>query len=392
MTRHFIPLFVLIVATLAASSWCADKIRAAYERSFQRPLDVEILSRADIAGDAILDKLAGGKIVQMTASGNELWTLKELDSGHVLVIKTRQSEEKRGAIEWALTLAFYATIALALMAWLWPLTRDLRTLELAVARFGDRNWAFDANIRPHSQIFPLADTFQRMAHRIDELIASHKDMSNAVAHEIKTPLARMQFELEMARQAGSPEEAKKWIDGVENDTNVINDLITATLNYAILERAGVSINLSGHDFRALLPAIVDSAARDAPPGVPATVEMHGDVSQVICDVQLLDAVIRNLVSNAVRYAKSQVQVRFGSQSGYWLLTVDDDGTGIRESERRRVFDPFVQLDQSAANKTGFGLGLAIVRRIMEWHKGAAVALDSPLGGARLEIRWPTRLP
>ena len=92
------------------------------------------------------------------------------------------------------------------MIWIWPLTRDLRTLEKAAAQYGNRNWQFAAPIKQHSQIYPLAQTFRKMAARIDGLIASHQDMSNAVSHEIKTPLSRMQFEIELAHNATSVEE------------------------------------------------------------------------------------------------------------------------------------------------------------------------------------------
>ena len=91
------------------------------------------------------------------------------------------------------------------MVWLWPMTRDLRTLERSTVRFGDRNWSFDASIAKRSPVYPLAAAFRRMAARIDGLIGSHKDMSNALSHEIKTPLARMRFEIELARVAADRE-------------------------------------------------------------------------------------------------------------------------------------------------------------------------------------------
>ena len=87
---------------------------------------------------------------------------------------------------------FYAAIALVIMVWLWPMTRDLRTLERSTVRFGDRNWSFDASHRERARrCIRSPQAFRRMAARIDGLIGSHKDMSNALSHEIKTPLARM---------------------------------------------------------------------------------------------------------------------------------------------------------------------------------------------------------
>src|SRR4029077_10608365 len=140
---------------------------------------------------------------------------------------------QRGPLEWALTIVFYGLMALVLMFWIWPLTRDLRALEKAAARYGNRNWRFTAGIKPHSQIYPLAETFRRMAARIDGLIASHKDMSNAVSHEIKTPLSRMQFEFELARNALSVVDVKSSLSNIKTDIDAIDGLVRATLGYAI---------------------------------------------------------------------------------------------------------------------------------------------------------------
>jgi len=144
----------------------------------------------------------------MRSSTGDSWVLKRIDDAHVLALKSPEPAGQKGPLEWGLTIMFYALIALVLMFWIWPLTRDLRVLEKAAAQYGNRNWRFDAGIKPHSQIYPLAQTFRRMAARIDGLIASHKDMSNAVSHEIKTPLSRMQFEIELAQQAHSMAEVK----------------------------------------------------------------------------------------------------------------------------------------------------------------------------------------
>src|SRR5277367_1420211 len=119
--------------------------------------------------------------------------------------------------------------------------RDLRALEKSAARFGNKNWVFDAHIKPRSQIYALAQTFRKMAARIDGLIASHKDMSNAVSHEIKTPLARMQFEIELAQQ--SP------------------------------------------------------ASR---PGLEVITEVSAGADAVICDLYLIESVLKNLLYNAAR--------------------------------------------------------------------------------------------
>jgi two-component system OmpR family sensor kinase len=286
------------------------------------------------------------------------------------------------------TLLFYAVIALVIMIWIWPLRRDLRTLEKAAAGYGNKNWAFDAAINPRSQIHSLAQSFRKMAARIDGLIASHRDMSNAVSHEIKTPLARMQFEIELAQQAQSAPEVKASLANIKADIGAINDLVTATLNYAILERADMTLNVGTYDFRSLIPAIAECVKREARPEIRLCAEVHGDAAQVNCDLHLIESVLKNLLYNASRYARRDIRVAFSSHDGVNELLVDDDGPGIPESDRKRAFESFVQLDQAKNKRRGFGLGLAIVKRVIEWHEGEVVICESPLGGARFCATWP----
>jgi len=113
-----------------------------------------------------------------------------------------------------------------------------------------------------------------------------------------------------------------------------------------------------------------------------------DATRIRCDAHLLETVVRNLLHNAVKYARSRVELSFATQSGEHVLRVDDDGPGIPRADRSRVFESFVQLERSSGPKTGFGLGLAIVKRAIEWHGGRVAVETSDLGGARFEARWP----
>jgi two-component system, OmpR family, sensor kinase len=426
MARHFLGLYLLIVLTLAAVSWGQDRLLqiygtqgAAEDKSLalamtilenqlrgvppenwkpvvaaaaaKAGVDMELFATADITGRKTLDKLGGGKIANMRAAGGASWALKQLDPAHVLAIEYIEPETQRGLLEWMLTLLFYAAIALVMMIWIWPLTRDLRALEKAAAQFGDRNWRFDSDIKPHSQIYRLATTFRAMAARIDGLIASHKDMSNAVSHEIKTPLARMQFEIELANQADNRAEVKNALLNIKSDITAINDLVTATLDYAILERAEMTLNIGAHNFTSLIPAIVDAVRRDVPPEILVACDVQGDAGQVNCDAHLIEAVLKNLLYNASRYARRSICVSFSARDGLNRLLVDDDGPGIPQPDRKRAFESFVQLDRSRTKKTGFGLGLAIVKRAIEWHGGAVSISESPQGGARFLVTWPADL-
>jgi two-component system OmpR family sensor kinase len=426
MGRHFVTLYALIVVTLAAVSWGQDQLIRVYDQrgaiadeeathgallatvstqlrdiapaersqwianlAHDSDVDIELFDLQDIAGAETLARLAAGRRAVMDAANGQIWILQKLaDADQVLAFKYAPPAAGRTALEWTLVIVFYAAIALVLMLWLWPLTRDLRQLERSTTTFGDRNWRFESGIGPRSQVYPLAQAFRRMAARIDGLITSHKDMSNAMSHEIKTPLARMRFEIEMARSANDSRKLGEHLDNLNRDIDELNAFVSATLEYAILERAEVALNVAEHDFTHILPAVAESVRRAALTDIDIASDVAADATRVKCDAHLLETVVRNLLHNAVRYARSRIELSFTTEGGEHILRVDDDGPGIPSADRARVFESFVQLDRGSAPKSGFGLGLAIVKRTIEWHGGRVGVDASGLGGARFEVRWP----
>lgn len=128
------------------------------------------------------------------------------------------------------------------------------------------------------------------------------------------------------------------------------------------------------------------------------IELESTSQEVEADIQSvhvhgsaphLARLVRNLVDNASRYGDCHMAVRLVEEAGYAVLTVDDDGSGVPEADRARVFERFTRLDDSRARASGgVGIGLALVRRVAEWHGGSVTVDDAPIGGARFEVRLP----
>ena len=259
MARHFLTLYLSIVITLAAVSWGQERLwqcvrRRARTRAMLPQAGVlavawppaadsaeRTATRSPVAtlrarpgstsscwnrrtspAPARSTPSHAANRVLMDGADGRAWLLQRLEQdGRVLAFRF-ENEAQRGLPDWLLAFVFYAAIALVIMVWLWPMTRDLRALERSTVRFGDRNWSFDAPIAPRSPVYPLAEAFRRMAARIDGLIGSHKDMSNALSHEIKTPLARMRFEIELARVAADREALQRHLDHLNTDVTELN--------------------------------------------------------------------------------------------------------------------------------------------------------------------------
>lgn len=199
------------------------------------------------------------------------------------------------------------------------------------------------------------------AARIDRLIASHKDISNALSHEIKTPLPHMRFEIEMVRMTQTPQKITEHLDNIARNVDQLNAFVTATLDYAILERAELTLNVARHGFTHILPAIAASVKRNAPSSTTIECDVDPNAKAATCEIHLLETVVRNLPHNALRYPRSQVRLQFCLEGTGYVLRVDDDGPSIAPADRERVFESFVQLDSDGRVKSGFGLALAIVK-------------------------------
>lgn len=363
-------------------------------------ISLELIDQADLAGAFAMSELDNNKVVSLQEDSRTWWLLAQLNtSDQILSIRYQYASPQRSALEWLLLFLFYAAIALAVMLWVWPLSRDMQRLKQATLGFGQRNWSFNVHLSQRSQVRELSQAFNTMAQRINSLVQSHKDMSNAVSHEIKTPLARMKFAIELIEHElqhvgdknvdDKGEEIPKHLNAISDDIDKLNALISATMKYAILDSADFSLNLDQHDFTSLLPALAEGMK------IPAHIEVKLNINpaakRVCCDGYLMETLINNLLANAIRFAKAKVAVEFVRCDDQYVLTVDDDGPGIPIQDQQRVFHSFVQLSNSNGAGGDFGLGLAIVKKIAEWHQGSVKIVSSSLGGTCFEVCWPCEL-
>lgn len=286
--------------------------------------------------------------------------------------------------------------ALALLAWIALFWRDLKRIDRAADCVGAGQFDVNVNIRKGSALRPIADSFNRMAERIGKLVNSHRDLTNAVSHELKTPLARLRFALSLAEEA-SPAERESLLRKMHLDVDELDSLVQEMLLYSRLERNTTpDIALASVPVESWLPNAVEDeieAAQASDISVPVAVESN--VADAPCEPKFMARAVQNLVRNALRFAKSRVVVHVEEDRQRFRIHVDDDGPGIPAADQARLFVPFARLESSRTrqdNAGGTGLGLAIVQRIAEWHGGRATISTSSLGGARITIEWPAMKP
>ena len=279
---------------------------------------------------------------------------------------------------------------IALWFWVRPVWRDLETLRQTARDLGDGD--FEARSPPaRSQIFaPLSDTMNSMAERVQQLLATHRELSSAISHELRTPIARMRFALEMLSDTDDGTERERLWAMMEADLDELDHLIDTSLTYARFEREAPEPHFSSVRFADWLRDEVD-AVRLLGRDLTITVDTAKlpEIVAVDIDRKAMPYALRNLLRNAFKYASKQISVSSEHHQGNIIVHVDDDGIGIPPEDRESVFSAFTRLDRSRDRSTGgYGLGLAITRRVLELHGGTATADAAPLGGARFTLTWP----
>ncbi|UEG60115.1 MULTISPECIES: ATP-binding protein [Stutzerimonas stutzeri subgroup] len=274
------------------------------------------------------------------------------------------------------------------------LEQRLSVLEGAATRIAAGNLETRVPDVGTDSVGRLAAAFNGMARHLQRLLAVQREMVSAVAHELRTPVARLRFGLEMSAEAQTDEARRKYLEGMDGDIDDLDALVDEMLVYSRLERGSPTLHFQQVDLGALVDQVIgELAPLRADVGVSrgeCTTAADGSC-WAEAEPQYLRRALSNLITNAMRHAESRVQVSFAIDGQTVRLEVDDDGPGVPEADWEKVFTPFLRLDDSRTRASGgHGLGLSIVRRIIYWHGGRSQLGHSDLGGARFSLVWPRR--
>ena len=263
------------------------------------------------------------------------------------------------------------------------------TLEKAAGRVGEGHFDFQIDMRKGAALYPLADSLNKMKDRIAALLGSHKNLTNAISHEFRTPITRLRFRHVLAIDARTISEKDEQLRNMDTAIDQLDDLSTELLEYARLDRETPVLDVAPIDAVTWLEGLADEAREvGTSEHRDVTVAIMAEIDNVDGDYRYLSRAVANLLRNAVHYCKARVELRIERINGKFALHVDDDGPGIPATEREHLFEPFTRLDKSRDRQSGgFGIGLAIVRQIARWHGGTATISESRLGGARVSLIW-----
>lgn len=301
----------------------------------------------------------------------------------------RSVDAVRQALWWVLPalIALVAAVAWALVG------RALRPVEAIRAEVeaigGTTMHRRVPEPRSQDEVGRLARTMNAMLGRLEASARRQRQFVSDASHELRSPVATIRADLEVAQLEGAGADWPAVATSVLREEARLERLIDDLLVLAAADEGASTRRAAPVSLAAI---VIEDAARAR--RVPVIVRVAGpegaDPAPVHGDAAQLRRVVANLVDNAARHARSRVDVTLDAEPGRCVrLTVDDDGDGIAPADRRRVFERFARLDEARArDRGGAGLGLAVVRSLVERHGGTVTVGESPTGGARLVVVLP----
>lgn len=278
-------------------------------------------------------------------------------------------------------------VAIAIAVLLRPLFRQLRVLEQTADAIAGGNLSARVDLQKADSAKTLARAFNDMATRVETLLRTQSELLQAVSHELRTPLARINFAIDLIRTAKDDRERDSRLESLDTAAQELDELVGELLQYIRHETGAAQPALESIE---LLPLVEELIEKESLVRETIQFEIGPELSRgnvrLVADRSGLTRVLSNLLANAGRFSRSRVIVNARTLPIGTTLDIDDDGTGVPESDRERMFEPFVRLEETGR---GAGLGLSLVKRIVANHGGTVRALESPLGGCRICTFWST---
>ena len=266
--------------------------------------------------------------------------------------------------------------------------RPLREFSDKIEKVQAQNLA-DSRIEENQvkELNQLSVSYNRMLERLSDAFEIQRQFTANAAHELRTPLALMQVQLDLYHSNGHPDndaDTVQMIKMVTEQNDRLNKMVKTLLDMSELQTVG-------RDDEIVLDALVDEVLEDLEPLAEGkNIRLIGkckDITMVGSDI-LIYRLVYNLVENAIKYNHSggQVTVTADRREKHVYLSVEDTGAGIPEELKERVFEPFFRVDKSRSRELGgVGLGLALVREIVRVHDGSITVKSNPSGGTIFEV-------
>ena len=377
-----------ILESLPQQQWPLQMAEIA--KNFGFAISIKPLSSLELPQALNTKVLEGELVAQFYETSDEQYYSRLFDSDYYIHAGPLVNFWFEKYVIYAILTALALLLSIAILFWVVPLWRSLLSLDQAANELGEGNFDTRVENRGFKPIKKITNSFNLMAEHIQNLVVSHKDLTNAVSHELRTPLARLRFGLEMMQS--SPDESKRehYFKEMNTDIEELETLISELLTYARIERDSHTISYQQCE---LLPWLEEQTQRlsalTKDKKLVTNFKSIAIENSAQVEPKLLARALSNLVTNAIRHAQSVILVSANIKDNQLRIIVDDDGSGFSPEIDQSIFEPFKRGDISRDRDSGgFGLGLGIVKQIVGWHKGSIEISQSEMGGARFIMSLP----
>jgi signal transduction histidine kinase len=258
--------------------------------------------------------------------------------------------------------------------------RPYNQLMTSIKQISEGDFSTVVEVKKQSEFTDLADAFNNMTYKIQEMIQEKQRLIADVSHELRSPLTRMRVGMEILQK--DPEGRKKYIDKAILEIDNLNKMIQEILDISKLE-LDYSLELEKINFIEFIKSsLEDNQILFQEHNINVKTEFDSDEIFVEIDLKLMERVMNNIFSNTIKYSpkNSIVTIKLSKKTDLIIFTIKDQGEGVKKEDYEKIFEPFYRTDESRTRKTGgTGLGLAIVKKIINYHKGK-VWVSSPDNG------------
>ena len=271
---------------------------------------------------------------------------------------------------------------------IWLIRRPINRFALVAKKLGEGDYTIRANEKEPAPIDGLATSFNAMADQIESTIKEQEVMIGAIPHELRTPISRLRFICSLARKHNPSAELSSSLDDLDQNFDELEEIISQLLEL-LKAKQKENLKVTTFEFEAMVDELMCEFSSQT--GVKIEKELAEEF-QVTANRGLLFRAVSNVMRNAVKYASSTVKIKAFQKNGSIYIVVDDDGPGIQAEHAEIIFSPFSRIDESRNKQSGgVGLGLSIVKAIMQKLGGTVEAHSNEWNGARITLCWPKEL-
>jgi signal transduction histidine kinase len=302
-----------------------------------------------------------------------------LGNGNTLGVRERGHFGPRGT--WFLPMlgGLAVLLAVGLLPLSRSITRRIEQLAEGARRWGEGDLGHRVPVSGRDEIAALATRFNQTAAAIETLLAQERQMLASASHEFRSPLARIRMALELLAEDADPARRTELSRRASEDIAELDGLVEELLLAARAQPGVPRRPLTQVDLLALVQGEAET--------VGGTVT--GEPLPCLCEPPMVKRLVRNLMNNARLYGGGAIRAEVRREGSSVLVAVEDDGPGVPEVERERIFAPFYRAPgPRPPGDSGLGLGLALVRQIARYHGGDVHYVAREPQGSRFEVRFP----